>query len=256
MDGIHNGGVINSFNLAVYSYTYQNPIRLIDPNGKQVDIVNPIGSQIVQNYNNSSNKMPGGLCYVVSKQRFATAFEQVMDQSVNSGLPSDSGKGGNTPKLTYDILFNSATGNYRGWTSIPVEFRGKGGAGALANAGFGELKNQEQIWNGELTPGAIVQTFGTQEEFNDVVSGDSNAYGHSFIFLNYERDVNGAIIGMNIADQGYQSDNYITESYYGVWNAANITIEPREEITPITIKPKGIELAPVSIPTIPIIIDN
>ncbi len=256
LDGIHNGGVINSFNLAVYSYTYQNPIRLIDPNGKQVDIVNPIGSQIVQNYNNSSNKMPGGLCYVVSKQRFATAFEQVMDQSVNSGLPSDSGKGGNTPKLTYDILFNSATGNYRGWTSIPVEFRGKGGAGALANAGFGELKNQEQIWNGELTPGAIVQTFGTQEEFNDVVSGDSNAYGHSFIFLNYERDVNGAIIGMNIADQGYQSDNYITESYYGVWNAANITIEPREEITPITIKPKGIELAPVSIPTIPIIIDN
>jgi RHS repeat-associated protein len=35
IDGQHNGGVYNSFNQAVYSYCYQNPIKLIDPNGKQ-----------------------------------------------------------------------------------------------------------------------------------------------------------------------------------------------------------------------------
>jgi RHS repeat-associated protein len=35
IDGQHNGGVYNSFNLAVYSYCYQNPIKLVDPNGKQ-----------------------------------------------------------------------------------------------------------------------------------------------------------------------------------------------------------------------------
>ena len=34
--GQHNGGVFNSFNQASYSYCYQNPIVLIDPNGKQV----------------------------------------------------------------------------------------------------------------------------------------------------------------------------------------------------------------------------
>ena len=38
IDGQHNGGFYNSLNLFPYEYCYQNPIRLIDPNGKQVDI--------------------------------------------------------------------------------------------------------------------------------------------------------------------------------------------------------------------------
>ncbi|TQM39583.1 RHS repeat-associated core domain-containing protein [Flavobacterium branchiophilum] len=39
IDGEHNGGVTNSFNHATYGYCYQNPVRLVDPNGKQVDVV-------------------------------------------------------------------------------------------------------------------------------------------------------------------------------------------------------------------------
>jgi hypothetical protein len=39
IDGQHNGGVYNSGNLNTYQYTYQNPIRYIDPNGKQVDVI-------------------------------------------------------------------------------------------------------------------------------------------------------------------------------------------------------------------------
>ncbi|WP_221405138.1 RHS repeat domain-containing protein [Apibacter adventoris] len=35
IDGQHNGGVFNSFNLNTYGYCYQNPVLLIDPNGKQ-----------------------------------------------------------------------------------------------------------------------------------------------------------------------------------------------------------------------------
>jgi hypothetical protein len=35
IDGQHNGGVYNSFNLSVYGYCYQNPVKLVDPNGKQ-----------------------------------------------------------------------------------------------------------------------------------------------------------------------------------------------------------------------------
>src|SRR5699024_7973029 len=34
-DGEHNGGVFNNKNLNTYSYTYQNPIVLVDPNGRQ-----------------------------------------------------------------------------------------------------------------------------------------------------------------------------------------------------------------------------
>ncbi|MXP12534.1 hypothetical protein [Apibacter sp. B3239] len=35
IDGQHNGGVYNSFNLNTYGYCYQNPVLLVDPNGKQ-----------------------------------------------------------------------------------------------------------------------------------------------------------------------------------------------------------------------------
>jgi RHS repeat-associated protein len=36
-DGQHNGGIYYSGNLAPYSYCYQNPIKYIDPNGKQAN---------------------------------------------------------------------------------------------------------------------------------------------------------------------------------------------------------------------------
>jgi hypothetical protein len=35
--GQHNGGVFNHYNHNVYGYCYQNPIALVDPNGKQVE---------------------------------------------------------------------------------------------------------------------------------------------------------------------------------------------------------------------------
>jgi len=35
IDGDHNGGVYNSFNHNSYGYCYQNPVNLVDPNGKQ-----------------------------------------------------------------------------------------------------------------------------------------------------------------------------------------------------------------------------
>ncbi len=35
IDGQHNGGVFDNKNLNVYGYCYQNPVRYVDPNGKQ-----------------------------------------------------------------------------------------------------------------------------------------------------------------------------------------------------------------------------
>jgi len=34
-EGEHNGGIYNARNLNVYGYCYQNPVRYVDPNGKQ-----------------------------------------------------------------------------------------------------------------------------------------------------------------------------------------------------------------------------
>ena len=39
LDGEHNNGIYNPYNLFCYGYCYQNPIRLTDPNGKQVDFI-------------------------------------------------------------------------------------------------------------------------------------------------------------------------------------------------------------------------
>ncbi|MFQ9996113.1 MAG: RHS repeat domain-containing protein, partial [Hoylesella buccalis] len=36
LDGEHNNGVFNAYNLSPYSYCYQNPVKLSDPDGKQV----------------------------------------------------------------------------------------------------------------------------------------------------------------------------------------------------------------------------
>ncbi len=38
ISGQHNGGVYNSFNHNIYGYCYQNPIRYVDPNGKQNEV--------------------------------------------------------------------------------------------------------------------------------------------------------------------------------------------------------------------------
>ena len=50
-DGQHNGGIYNSGNLAPYIYCYQNPLKYIDPNGKQVAVTQ------VQQWNGAFKEM-------------------------------------------------------------------------------------------------------------------------------------------------------------------------------------------------------
>jgi hypothetical protein len=46
IDGQHNGGVYNSFNHNTYGYCYQNPVLLVDPNGKQAIAGAVIGAAV------------------------------------------------------------------------------------------------------------------------------------------------------------------------------------------------------------------
>ena len=59
IDGQHNGGIYNPMNMATYSYTYQNPIKYIDPNGKQLEAPNIIGIQAHETFANYMRGISG-----------------------------------------------------------------------------------------------------------------------------------------------------------------------------------------------------
>ena len=89
IEGQHNGGVFNSYNLNPYSYCYQNPIIITDPNGKQnyfQDGINKIRG-IVQN---TVSKTVERVCIYVVKEapRLARAYvEQRLDNVIKKGEP-------------------------------------------------------------------------------------------------------------------------------------------------------------------------
>ncbi|WP_221405059.1 RHS repeat-associated core domain-containing protein [Apibacter adventoris] len=64
IDGQHNKGVFNSFNLNTYGYCYQNPVLLVDPNGKQAivesvkgGVTNVTWKVKVNNYEGSADQL-------------------------------------------------------------------------------------------------------------------------------------------------------------------------------------------------------
>ncbi|MDR2948024.1 MAG: hypothetical protein LBV71_02330, partial [Prevotella sp.] len=132
IDGQHNGGVYNSFNLNVYSYCYQNPIKLIDPNGKQSQPMQNLGPAItgmnpeqLKSYyiNNEAEKIaihvakPAAIAIPLPVSFFGIGFTGFSitptwilkgpDQgfhlfgSASFGLNADSGNGGNIGFMAY-----------------------------------------------------------------------------------------------------------------------------------------------------------
>ena len=195
---------------------------------KYIEPESPVAKRIVENYMNSKNKEPGGHCLSVSKNRFEKAYKDVYKHSVYEDLPDSMATQYYTPKEAFDYLYVSASGPYEGWRSLPIEYRGKGNAGAIAYAGMGTLVGSFGIWNGELRPGALMQVWKHRDDYEKVVVGtktkDFDPFGHSFIFVGYVRDENNNIIGIRIADQGYQSYRTLLSNDYEVWWAVNLII--------------------------------
>jgi len=190
--------------------------------------ISPVAKKIVENYMNSKNKQPGGHCLAVSKYRFEKAYKDVYKHSVYEDLPDSIATPYYTSKEVFDFLYISASGSHEGWRSLPMGYRGKGNAGAIAYAGMGTLVGSYGIWSGELRPGAMMQVWKHKEDYDKVVMGinskDFDPFGHSFIFMGYVRDNDNNVIGIRIADQGYQSYRTLVATDYEVWWAVNLNI--------------------------------
>ena len=188
----------------------------------------PVARKIIENYFGSKNKTPGGHCLKVSKSRFEKAYKEVHGHPFYEDLPKSMATSYFSPEEVFDRLYASTSGGHQGWKSLPVTYRGKGNAGALVNANMGTLVDQRGIWDGELRPGALMQVWRYETDYKKVIHGtgdkDFDPLGHSFIFLGYERNKNGKIIGLKIADQGYQSYRPILRRDYEIWWAVNLSI--------------------------------
>ncbi|OWW25814.1 hypothetical protein B4Q04_09480 [Zobellia sp. OII3] len=188
----------------------------------------PVAQKIVENYLASKNKEPGGHCLAISKRRIEEAYRQVHGHSLYQDLPERMATKMYRPKQVFDLLYVSASDTDRDWKSLPEAYRGKGNAGALAYAGMGTLVDSTGIWGGELRPGAPMQVWRYKEDYEQVVKGTDvkklDPYGHSFIFIDYVRDENNKIVGLKIADQGFQSYRPLIPSDYDVWWAVNLNV--------------------------------
>lgn len=196
--------------------------------GAGLDIKSPVAEKIIENYLNSKNKEPKGHCLSVSKVRFEQAYKEVHGHSFYQDLPDSMATKAYTPKQVFNLLYASASETEQGWRSLPEKYRGKGNAGAIAYAGMGTLVDTSGIWGGQLRPGALMQVWRFKEDYKQVVQGVDvkklDPYGHSFIFISYLRDEKNTIIGLKIADQGFQSYRPLLPRDYEVWWGVNLSI--------------------------------
>jgi len=191
-----------------------------------LEIKSPVAAKIIENYVKSKNKEPGGHCLAVSKGRFDKAYEEVHGHSFYEDLPSSMATKHYTSRQVFDYLYVSASGVHDGWLTLPKEYRGKGNAGAITYAGFGALVDSFGIWTGKLRPGSPMQVWKRRKDYEKVIQGVNNKnfdpFGHSFIFISYLLDDKNEIIGIRIADQGYQSYRPLVPNDYEVWWAVNL----------------------------------
>jgi RHS repeat-associated protein len=92
IDGQHNGGVYNSFNHGVYTYCNQNPVRLIDPNGKQVDAI----TDGVASGNKVTNDITATVSRAPMKKIEGIVLHRTAGGSTSSAINTSKGNKGRT----------------------------------------------------------------------------------------------------------------------------------------------------------------
>lgn len=189
--------------------------------------VDPLGKQLAD-YAAKDTSQSGEDCFQAAYNRLNHIYKQNAKK-----LPS------NTDGSDFAFLWSSHCDNAVRWKKIDAKYRASGPPGSLVSKDLGELVNHDEIWAGNLKPGAIIQVWDIKDAnerptgvrangvkvFNGIHKAEKvpKYMGHVFIFLKYERDVGNKIIGMRIADQGSGWDTDIVKpSTFGLWIGVNL----------------------------------
>lgn len=131
----------------------------------------------------------GGMCFAVSMARTNKAF---VDEFGVHAISLDLRR--------RDYLYSGTIVN-----SIPKQYFGYGVGGALALKGYATLVNEEDVWEGKLEEGAMIQYWNGNnltEIINRIKRRNPNnpQMGHSLVFKAYQTDASGNIIGLKLYD--------------------------------------------------------
>lgn len=171
---------------------------------------------------------------------FAAVYQWVQATRTDANLqklPPVSGPGADA---SFRMIWNTNF-DFEGWKQLKSpyrDYRACGPAGGIVALGLADLVPHQEIWKGNLKPGALVQVWSLKSDMGDYTKANNEVFkklfqgdpsmkcadpdqchymGHAFIFLNYTEDGEG----MYIRDQGWLNDQVVSKSRFGLWIGAN-----------------------------------
>jgi hypothetical protein len=227
IDGQHNSGVFNSFNLNTYIYCYQNPVLYTDPNGKQ-NI-----SKITMEVSNSR---------VNTLTRFSSTQVFISDL-VNMSTPNNEGVSMTISKATYQYMkdgYNVKSVNEANYLKMDKEFTQyyydiKSKNGSLSQM-LDEIKDSNKIINKwtktevvdfKVENGKVIET----PLFSINEPGSSSAVNLSDTPKEFRTELDNSLkdnfktLGGQVTDL---MKNHVMDSYKRGWNATGAPVQKVE----------------------------
>lgn len=202
---IFDGGVKNVYCGAVQIKSSKVGRRLT-ANIEQLPVASlqqQLSDKFTFNYPEASFKVanlyqnPHGMCFAITMKRVEKAYSDEWGFSDVIMLSTKS----------KDYIYSGTVSN-----TIEDKYFGYGVGGAIANNGYADLITNEEIWQGKLEEGAMIQYWNLvkgldwptlKEQIKKSLQGKSAPNfngGHSVIFKSYIFDRNGDIEGMKFYD--------------------------------------------------------